>query len=505
MKELLPFLVNEEQTGCNLHKFYPWQREFYLFMGRLAFLTAANQIGKSSILIIKILNLAMRPELWPEYFGKATPSLFLYLYPDTRTGATEFYEKWEKVYLPKKELQDHPVWGWKVMQGKDKSIEGVRFASGVTLLFRYYTQKATSMQAMSIDYAGLDEEVPEALWDELMVRTSARSGLGSGKVATVFTATLGQKFLYDTMERQGSDDEKFPQAFKRQISLYDCLTYCDGTASPIFTKERIRDDIIPMYTSENEIQRRVWGRFVKDSGLLYAEFASKLNTLPYNRDEIEGWQVYCGIDYGSGGINGHPSSISFIAVNDEFFKARCFYVWKSEKVAAGYVRTTQADVLTKYQELCQRLNVEPHTYFDWSATDLGILALREGINILPANKNYEHGVGLINSLFRSQQLIIFTGPEAGQTHELITELELINQETAKNHRKDDCADAFRYGLSNCPIRITRYVTEAMPHKKGPKCKRERFYKGLDLPEGEPQDWGDDIDEMLDEAIEMFGE
>ena len=471
------------------------------------FLTAANQIGKSSILIIKMLNLAMRPELWPEYFGtKTKPSLFLYLYPDGRTGTTEFHEKWEKVYLPKGEMKKDPKWGWKVEFDRQKQVEAIRFNSGVTILWRYYTQKASSMQAMSIDFAGLDEEIPLHLFDELMVRTSARAGLGSGLVSTVFTATLGQPYLYDTMERQGQDDEKFKNAYKRQISLYDCLSYANGAPSEIFTTERIENDIIPMYSTANEIKRRVWGRFVKDSGLLYGDFNGGLNSEKYNFNLIEGWQVYCGIDYGSGGMTGHPSSIAFVAVDDNYFTARVMFIWKSEKTANGYIRTTQTDLLNKFEELKKTLNVDPHAYFDWHATDLGILAMREGINILPANKNYDHGVGLLNSLFKSQQLKVFTGEGSGDTSHLIQELETVNTETAKKNRKDDCADALRYALSSCPMRITKLVSVAKAEpvlERGTLCKRARFYKGMDLDPAQDKLWGDEIDQLLEEAGELF--
>jgi len=453
-----------------------------------------------------MLNLAMRPEIWPNYFGtKTKPSLFMYLYPDGRTGTTEFYEKWEKIYLPKGEMKNDPKWGWKVEFDRSKQVEAIRFNSGVTILWRYYTQRASSMQAVSLDYVGADEELPELLWDEIMVRTSSRAGLGSGLVSTVFTATLGQQFLFDTMERQGQSDEKFPNAFKRQISLYDCLYYVDGTPSQIFTKERIENDIIPMYSTDNEIKRRVWGRFVKDSGLLYSDFNATLNSEKYDESLIEGWQVYCGIDYGSGGASGHPSTIVFVAVDSIFFTARVIYVWKSPKTLAGYERGTQGDLLKKYEELKKTLNIEPHTYFDWHATDLGILALREGISMLPANKNYEHGVGLLNSLFKTEQLKVCTGEGSGDTSHLIQELETVNSETVKKHRKDDCADALRYALSSCPMVITKRVVEKKLVIKGPKCKRMRFYQGLDKDLDMEKDWGEDIDEMLEEAHELFGD
>ncbi len=455
-----------------------------------------------------MLNLAMRTELWPAYFGtKTKPSLFLYLYPDGRTGTTEFHEKWVKVYLPKGDMKNHPVWGWKVeFDRSTKHVEAIRFNSGVTILWRYYTQKPSSMQAISIDFAGLDEECPILHWDELMVRTSAKAGLGSGLVATVFTATLGQPYLFDTMERQGQDDEKFPEAFKRQISLYDCLYYANGAPSEIFTKERIETDIIPMYSTDNEIKRRVFGRFVKDSGLLYGEFSGTLNVQPYDKSLVEGWQVYAGIDYGSGGMTGHPSSIAFVSVDASFFTAKVLFVWKSEKTANGYIRTTQADLLKKFEELKRTLNIEPHSYFDWHATDLGILAMREGISMLPANKNYDHGVGLVNSLFKSQQLKIFTGEGSGDTSHLIRELETVSTETLKKNRKDDCADALRYALSSCPMVITKLVAGKKPVSgKKVTCARMRFYKGMDLDPEDNKDWGEDIDEMLEEAEQLFGD
>ena len=68
-----PWILNRDMTACNQHKLYPWQQEFLKTRERLAFVTAANQIGKSSAQILKVLNLAWRKELWPIYFGKKTP------------------------------------------------------------------------------------------------------------------------------------------------------------------------------------------------------------------------------------------------------------------------------------------------------------------------------------------------------------------------------------------------------------------------------------------------
>ena len=149
------------------------------------------------------------------------------------------------------------------------------------------------------------------------------------------------------------------------------------------------------------------------------------------------------------------------------------------------------------------LGVEPHTRYDGSATDLGEIAKREGVAMLPANKNHEHGVGLLNSIFGTRQLKIFTGPGTGNTGELMKELGSILEKTKKNNRKDDCADALRYGLSSCPIKITSTRSKKKKKDDEETCPRMRFYKGLDRVEG--QDWGDSIDQNLADAAALFSE
>lgn len=74
----------------------------------------------------------------------------------------------------------------------------VRHKSGdfSTLIFKSYEQKRESFQGLTLEYAWLDEETPESVFDEVLTRTATCDGL----VALTFTPLQGltpliQRFL----------------------------------------------------------------------------------------------------------------------------------------------------------------------------------------------------------------------------------------------------------------------------------------------------------------------
>jgi hypothetical protein len=508
MRENLPFYISSDWNSCYSHPFYQWQRDFLLVGTEtidrklLAFLTAANQIGKSSIQIIKCINMALRTDLWPKWFPNRRPRTFLYLYPESKLATVEFEEKWVKEYLPRGEMKNDPRWGWKEEYSDKGTIESITFATGVTCYFRFYSQKPTVLQAHTADAVFLDEEVPQEHFDELLVRTQARQSIGSGHTSCVFTATLGQKFLYDCMERQGTPDETFKKAWKRQVSLFDCLFYADGTPSRIWTEEYIKTELIPKYRNEKEIQRRIYGRFVKSSGLLFEEFNREKNTEPAGVTNMEGWRSYVGLDFGSGGEYGHSSAIIHVKVCPAFENARVVDVWWSRKR-----RMTQGDLLLRYKMMMPRFG-RHWAFGDWGATDLFTLAAREQIVLHKAEKSHEIGINLCNSLFKDEQLkvILGTSPDAQQ---LCTELQSTSEETPKRHRIDDCTDALRYAISLIPFRLkalkeseSKAVHEKVLQAMNPRLA---FYKGIDRKDDPMRSLGDEPGEDLAEAISYFEE
>lgn len=500
--ENLPFYLNEDFSECNAHRLYKWQTEFLLNRNPLAFLTAANQIGKSTVHILKALNMAMRVDLWPYWFPRKKPTTFIYAYPDAKLATTEVEEKWVKVYLTRDKMANDARWGWRAYYDARGFIESLVFNTGVTIYFRFYSQSPQTLQAHSIDAVFLDEECPEAHYDELMVRTQATQAQGSGYVSMVFTATLCQPYLYHTMECQGLESEQFKGAWKRQISVFDCMQYTDGTPSEIWTEDYIQNKLLPRYRNQREINRRVMGKFVKDSALLHQEFDSLLNTEAAGSTRMDGWRTFIGIDFGTGGENGHSSAIAVVRVDQTYTQARCVHIWHSKRR-----RMTQSDLLLKYKDIASI--VGSHWAFcDSAATDFFTFAAREGIRIEMAEKSHEIGLNLLNSLFKNQQLkIVHPIFDTGQ---LIVELQTIDVNTKKNKRVDDAADALRYAMSRIPMRITPLDLEkSMEMDMTSVNPRMMFYQGLDRT-GDPMhadDEGDyawpDLDSIIDEFEELL--
>ena len=252
------------------------------------FACAANQIGKSSIQIRKGIHICTEPSLWPELFPhKANDPnykpIIWYLYPNQDTVMQEFEEKWIPEFLPKGKFAKEGQYAWKKII-RNKVLKGVTFTgTGVTIYFKTYSQNVMDLQAGTVSCIFCDEELPEHIYPELNARLFGSQGYFS----MVFTATLGQDFWRRVIEPKAHEEEGLPDAWKRQISMYDCLEYHDGTKS-YWTNDRI-GSVIRSCRSKAEVNRRVFGKFVKDEGLVYFGFDRDRNYVPY---PVKRWRYF---------------------------------------------------------------------------------------------------------------------------------------------------------------------------------------------------------------------
>lgn len=415
---------------------YLWQHEFFICQNREGmFIVAANQIGKSSVQIRKAIHWATHKPLWKKLW-KRTPTQFVYFYPSASLATIEFKEKWVKEWLPNGSMKDDSTYGWKATFDTRKKIESIEFNSGVTLYFKSYEQSLMNLQAHTIFAMFTDEELPTHLYDECRARLFATDGY----FHMVFTATLGQSLWKETMEGKGVM-ERFPLASKWRVSMYDCLQYHDAPEIPTpWTVERI-EKIKASCKSENEILRRVYGRFVIDEGLKYHGFLRSRNfkeahPLPSS------WLTYTGLDYGSGGTGGHPSAICFVKVSPDFRSARVYKSWRGDGID-----TTAGDLLLKYREL--RENERPVLQsYDHACKDLVQIAGRIGECLVPAEKSHRIGEDLLNTLFRHGMLVIY---DQHDNAKLVGELESLMVTTPKTVARDDLVDALRYAISRIPF------------------------------------------------------
>lgn len=417
-------------------KRYKWQTEFFQSTNHNNFLVAANQIGKSSIMIAKNIHWATCPSLWPQLWP-SKPTQFWYFYPSLGLASREFKERWVKEWLPRGDLKADPIFGWDVSKSKGE-IDSIAFGTGVTIYFKSYEQRFANQQAGSVYNISCDEELPEELYDEVNVR---RSGINvNGYFHMAFTATLGQEVWRLTMEPEPDEEEMFPDARKWNISCYDCLEYEDGS-STLWSVEEI-EKRKARCKSQAEIKRRIYGRFVVDTNLKYMGFSRAKN---YRKGHKlpKSWVVWAGIDIGSGGKSGHPSAIAFVATNPEFTAGRIFKGWRGDNIS-----TDASDVLRKYQQL--KAGMHPIAHYDFSSADFKKVCDGAGEPMQRADKGRDYGEDLINTLFKNEMLIIYDDPNEPELMKLVIELENLKNSTRKTQAKDDFIDALRYAVSKIP-------------------------------------------------------
>lgn len=428
------------------YKWYQWAWDFFNSRNKICLLTASNQCSKSSTQIRRIINWATDVTKWKELWPKSTPRVFWYLYPSSDVATIEFEKKWVPEFMPRGVMKGHAQYGWKANY-KSGNVESVDFNSGVTIYFKTYSQKLQNLQTGSVHYVATDEELPLEILPELMLRISAANI--NGYFSMVFTATLNQDFWRRAIEPSEKEDEVYPDAFKQQISLYDCMYYRDGTPGP--WTEEIINEVKNRCGSETEIQRRVYGRFVTEGGRKFHAYDASRHFIkprPIGPD----WKIYSGIDHGSGGEKAHPAAVCFVAVSPDHKLGYVFRGWRGDGI-----QTTAGDTIDKWKELCGGLIVT-RSFYDYGAADLATIATRQGETLERANKSVDLGHDTLNTLFKNDMLFIFDD-EPGQLAKLSGELTALMKNAPKERAKDDLADSLRYACVSIPWDWTAIIKD----------------------------------------------
>lgn len=372
--------------------------------------------------------------MWPRLW-KTTPNQFWYIYPTFDLATSEFHSKWMQ-FLPKD--QEHSEYGWKPIFDRGQ-IKSIQFKSGVIVYFKAHSQKVQDLQAGTVYAMFCDEELPIEMLSELQFRLAATDGY----FHMVFTATMGQDYWRRTIQPEGPDEELHVTAMKLQVSMYDCLKYEDGSDST-WTEEQI-NLIKQKCATQNEVLRRVYGKFVVSGGLKFESFDRERNTkAPETRPtDFRLWHRYYGIDYGSGGERGHPAAIVCVAVRPDYKKARVHRAWRGDGIV-----TTSPSILDKFEELKRGEPPYMIAAYDYSAKDMYVIASNRGITLTPADKKQEKGTDILNSLFKNEMLEIERGDP--ETEKLAVELTSVLKTTSKSSAKDDLCDALRYAVMHIP-------------------------------------------------------
>lgn len=483
-------------------KWYPWARQFFDSTHKISLLCAANQISKSSTQIRKAINWATDMNLWPALWN-TKPNQFWYMYPSSKQIKTEFQTKWLQ-FLPTGKYKEE-----KILDGKlnpyhwksstyNKELESIYFPNtGVIIYFKSYNQAVNVLQSSTVYAIFADEEMPVELFDELMFRISASNGYFN----MVFTATIGQDFWRQCMEPMDHERELLPHAHKQTVSMYDCQKYLDGTPSH-WTDEKI-EMVIQRCSSHNEILKRVWGRFIKDGETMKYHQFDLAKHLVKPEPIPPDWNIYAGVDIGSGGSTGHPAAIVFVAVSPDMKLGRVFLGWRGDGIP-----TTAGDVVEQFIKMKKENKVTTNLqFYDWASKDFYSISASMGEYFVMADKSHEKGEDLINSLFKNNMLLIHETPEL---RKLGYELSNLRNSGSKQSAADDLIDALRYAISKLPwdfhdlalnVGKSTAVKDEKPlseEEYNLKRRRERF---LDPP----MEYGQEILDEFDEINALCGE
>lgn len=453
---------------------YEWAHSFFTTRNKMALLTAANQVSKSSTQIRKCLHMATCVEEWPSWWS-TKPKQFWYLYPTKDVSTIEFNEKWVPEFMPRGAMITDPIFGWTTEYTAMKKIHAIYFNSGVSIYFKSYAQDATDLQTGTAHAIFCDEELQLNLFDELKFRLAATDGYFS----MVFTATLGQEMWRLAMEPIEGEQEMFPDAWKRTISLYDCQYYKDGTASQ-WTPERIAQ-IVSSCSSESEVARRVMGRFVKSGNLVFHTYSPQRHRYKSSTPGrvLEEWEIHCAVDLGSGASSAmsHPAAIVFLAVDPTRTKVRVFRAWRGDRI-----KTTAGDVYEVYKTMRDSIGREPLVKsYDYESADFGIIVERAQDFWYRAEKSVARGQELVNSLFRANALEIEM--DDSELNKLSSELQSVSN--SGGQQKDDLVSALRYAIMKIPMDWTKILAEGdkTPAKKemesSPEAKRREYWDPKD--------------------------
>jgi hypothetical protein len=477
-------------------KFYKWARQIWETTARVVLLCAANQISKSSTMIRKLIELAGNPDIWPKYWSTA-PKQFWYLYPSKEVATIEFEQKWVKEFLPRGKFKEHPTYGWTAIY-VNKHIHEIKFNSGVSLYFKSYAQDVQRLQSGTVHAIFADEELPVFLLDELMMRLAAVDGI----FMAAFTATIGQAFWYRAIEKVGTPHEGMKDAFKLQISMYDCLQYEDGSATP-WTVEKI-NTIKNKCSTKAQIERRVYGKFVVDSGLTYKSFRSDRNCVTTEQFKkknniSEGlipkdWEIYSAVDIGSGDGN-HPAAMVFIAVRPDYKYGALFKCRRLDDVGT----TTCEDVLHHYRAIRGDRRCACQSY-DWAAKDFSTYCDRLGEPFVKAEKSHSVGEDIVNVLYKNQVLDIIVDDPDDETNKLVAEMETLKTETDPKHAANDLCDAQRYTVCSIPW---DYSVISDEYKDVEEVKANTVESEIEQRRKAMIDPKDDIEESVEDEIEYY--
>lgn len=347
----------------------------------------------------------------------------------------------------------------------------VHMKSGSTLTFRTYGQGWQKFQGAKIHYAAFDEECPEDVYDEVMVRLIDLKG----PHWVAMTPLMGKTWVYKRIIEPTHDP--------REYKVFSWST----TDNPHVDPKRVKKTFGRMAP---EIQlARMSGQFVDLTGLIWPEFDEKIHMVE-EFDLPQHWKLWVGLD---GGVR-HPFAC-VCGATDERGGLVIWRAWKHSGRRASESAKRILDTFREYAPWAIDRMIEDHFkralrgeelpinedrplirarfVIDPSSQDIRVEFRPFGIFPSNAKRDVLAGIArgreLLNATLEDRPGVTFM---KGRCNDLVDELRTYCWAKQKKgsslgpqkpiEENDDCCDGFRYVAMDHPMPSDAIVEEAAP-------------------------------------------
>ena len=326
---------------------------------------------------------------------------------------------------------------------------------------RGYEDARDKLQAAKVDIISIDEEIPEVIYEELIVRQ-----LAAHSPVFIISATLvnSEPYMVALEERSEQGDPNV------------CLTRLNTSLNPM-VNTKVLAEVLKQLSPEDQ-KVRIEGRSKRFSGLVYKEFSDKHVVSPFTIPPS--WPRFCSIDPGLRTFAILYLTVSpekHIYVYEEIYEhgAHLYEIASKLRDAEGWLqcgllRSQLGGVIPKYKPGPQWTPIQWRVIDDKMNSrlvtgDWGVMtqfSLTYGIDCIPANKSKRIGIERVRQALMSleddiPELQIFSTCTnligEFKSYRYKRDISRITQNETPQEpvkRRDHGLDAIRYALMQNP-------------------------------------------------------
>lgn len=384
-----------------------------------------------------------------------------------RICSVDFKMGVEKIVRPEvaRWLPPSEIKGGSWEEGYNKELRTLSLENGSSIEFMSYDQDLEKFAGTSRHWTWFDEEPPEDIWTECLVRLVDTAG----DWWITMTPVEGMTWTYD-------------QIYERSNPAHDdhdsniLVVEVDSVMNPYINPGEM--DILLAGLDKDERSARERGQYVQRGGLVYPNFNESIHVIDaVDAKELDPkyWFHFAHMDHGYT----NPTSWHWSAINeegrmivyDEYYKTKDIVKVHAAEVLA---RNAQHIVLPSYNVGDPSIrNVDPIT-----GTSIQIEYIENGVPIILGNNDFNAGSEIVRKKFGSPDspaTLFVTRTCSNLIWELKRyrfatwankKIERDKNPQEKPHKKNDHAcDDLRYGVASRPL----YEDFSVPEESNPRA------------------------------------